>query len=62
MTPLFIRPIDAVLALYADGNVEFDYRNPENLSALLATANFGNPHLVGSGNIYDVIAYEKTLP
>ena len=37
----------------------FDYRNRENLSALLAPANFRTPRLVGSGNIYDVEVYEK---
>jgi len=37
----------------------FDYRHRENLSALLASANFGTPRLVGSGNIYDVEVYEK---
>ncbi len=38
---------------------KFDYRNMENLTALLATADFRNPRLVGSGNIYDVVMYEK---
>ena len=37
----------------------FDYRNRENLSALLATANFCNPKLIGSGHIYDIEVYEK---
>ena len=37
----------------------FDYRHRENLSELLATVNFRNPRLVGSGNIYDVKVYEK---
>jgi hypothetical protein len=37
----------------------FDYRRRENLSALLATANFRNPCLVGSANIYDIEVYEK---
>jgi len=37
----------------------FDYRNRQNLSALLATANFSNPTLMGSGHIYDVEIYEK---
>jgi hypothetical protein len=37
----------------------FDYRNRENLSALLAPAHFWAPRLVGSGNIYDVEVYEK---
>lgn len=37
----------------------FDYRRRENLSALLATANFRNPRLVGSANIYDIEVYEK---
>ncbi|MEO5722300.1 MAG: hypothetical protein ABIR71_12630 [Chthoniobacterales bacterium] len=38
----------------------FDYRHRENLSALLATAGFGAPRLVGSGHIYDVVAYIKS--
>ncbi len=38
----------------------FDYRNEENLKALLATAGFRNPRLVGSGNMYDVVVYEKS--
>ena len=38
---------------------KFDYRNQENLTALLATADFGTPRLVGSGNMFDVIVYEK---
>ncbi len=38
----------------------FDYRNRENLTALLATADFGSPRLVGSGNMYDVLVYEKS--
>ena len=37
----------------------FDYRNRENLSALMATANFCNPKLIGSGHIYDIEVYEK---
>lgn len=37
----------------------FDYRTVENLSALLATAKFRNPRLVGSGNIYDIEVCEK---
>jgi hypothetical protein len=40
----------------------FDYRHRENLSALLATADFGIARLVGSGHIYDVIVYVKSLP
>lgn len=40
----------------------FDYRSRENLTALLATANFRTPRLVGSGNIYDVKVYEKNQP
>ena len=40
----------------------FDYRHRENLSALLATADFGVARLVGSGHIYDVIVYVKSLP
>ena len=39
---------------------KFDYRNEENLTALLATAGFGTPRLVGSGNMYDVLVYEKS--
>ena len=39
---------------------KFDYRNRENLTALLATADFGTPRLVGSGNMYDVLVYEKS--
>jgi hypothetical protein len=39
----------------------FRYRNLDNLTALLATANFGNPRLVGSGNMYDVVVYEKKV-
>jgi len=38
---------------------KFDYRNKENLTALLATADFETPRLVGSGNMYDVLVYEK---
>ena len=38
---------------------KFDYRNKENLTALLAPADFGTPRLVGSGNMYDVVVYEK---
>ncbi len=38
---------------------KFDYRNRENLTALLATADFGTPRLVGSGNMYDVLVYGK---
>lgn len=37
----------------------FDYRTKENLTALLATADFGTPRLVGSGHMYDVVVYEK---
>jgi len=40
----------------------FDYRHRENLSALLATADFGGPRLVGSGHIYDVVVYVKSFP
>ena len=40
----------------------FDYRTRKNLSALLATANFRNPRLIGSGNIYDIEVYEKGVP
>jgi hypothetical protein len=38
---------------------KFYYRNEENLTALLATAGFGTPRLVGSGNIYSVMVYKK---
>ncbi len=38
----------------------FDYRHRENLSELLATVNFQNPRLIGSGNIYDLKVYEKS--
>ena len=38
---------------------KFRYRNEDNLTALLATANFGSPRVVGSGNMYDVVVYEK---
>ena len=37
----------------------FDYRHRENLSALLATAGFDVPRLVGSGHVYDVVVYMK---
>ena len=37
----------------------FDYRTEENLSALLAPAHFQAPRVVGSGNMYDVVVYEK---
>lgn len=37
----------------------FDYRTQENLSALLAPMHFQNPRLVGAGNMYDVVVYEK---
>lgn len=40
----------------------FDYRNRDNLAALLATANFQNPRLIGSANIYDIEVYEKGRP
>ena len=40
----------------------FDYRHRENLSELLATADFGVLRLVGSGHIYDVVVYEKSSP
>src|SRR6185437_6170981 len=39
---------------------KFDYRNEENLTALLATAGFGTPRLVGSGNMYGVMVYKKS--
>jgi hypothetical protein len=39
---------------------KFHYRNEENLTALLATADFGTPRLVGSGNMYGVLVYEKS--
>jgi hypothetical protein len=38
---------------------KFDYRNEENMTALLATADFATPRLVGSGNMYDVLVYGK---
>lgn len=38
----------------------FDFRHRENLSELLATANFRSPRLIGSGNIYDIEVYEKS--
>ncbi len=41
---------------------KFDYRTKENLTALLATADFGTPRLVGSGNMYDVMVYIKEIP
>ncbi|HEY3897908.1 MAG TPA: hypothetical protein VGM54_04795 [Chthoniobacter sp.] len=37
----------------------FDYRNRENLAALMATGSFRPARLVGSGNIYDLEVYEK---
>ena len=40
---------------------EFHYRNEENLTALLATADFRSPRLVGSGNMYGVLVYKKGL-
>ncbi len=40
---------------------KFRYRNQDNLTLLLATANFSNPRLVGSGNVYDVVVYEKNV-
>jgi hypothetical protein len=39
----------------------FDYRNEENLTSLLATADFGSPRMVGSGNMYGVFVYQKGL-
>ena len=38
----------------------FDYRNEENLTSLLATAGFRAPRVVGSGNMYGVLVYEKS--
>ena len=38
---------------------KFRYRTQENLSALLAPAHFQNPRLVGAGNMYDIVVYEK---
>jgi len=38
----------------------FDYRNEENLTSLLATADFGTPRLIGSGNMYGVMVFEKS--
>lgn len=40
----------------------FDYRQRDNLSALLATAGFEVLRLVGSGHIYDVVVYVKSCP
>jgi hypothetical protein len=37
----------------------FDYRGVDNLSALLAPAHFRTPRVIGSGNMYDVVVYEK---
>ena len=37
----------------------FDYRNEKNLTALLATADFADPRLVGSGNVYGVLVYRR---
>jgi hypothetical protein len=37
----------------------FDYRNRENLRALLASVDFHPARLMGSGHIYDVEIYEK---
>jgi hypothetical protein len=37
----------------------FDYRSIENVRALLASANFRQAHVQGSGNIYDVKVYHK---
>lgn len=37
----------------------FDYRDEANLTALLATAGFATPRLVGSGNVYEVLVYKK---
>ena len=37
----------------------FDYRHKEDLTELLATAVFRAPRLVGAGNMYDVLVYEK---
>jgi hypothetical protein len=39
---------------------KFHYRNEENLTGLLATADFGSPRLVGSGNMYGVLVYRKS--
>lgn len=55
------RPHASVRILELFGK-KFDYRDRENLSALMATANFRAAHLVGSGNIYDVEVYEKCPP
>ena len=51
-----LHPSTRILELFGK---RFDYRNRENMAALLATANFRNPRLVGSANIYDIEVYEK---
>ena len=38
---------------------KFDFRTRENMTALLATADFRIQELVGTGNIYDVKVYQK---
>jgi hypothetical protein len=53
------RPHASVRILELFGK-KFDYRHREHLSELLAAANFRNPRLIGSGNIYDVEVYEKS--
>jgi hypothetical protein len=39
---------------------DLHYRNEENLTSLLATADFGTPRLIGSGNMYGVMVFEKS--
>jgi len=39
----------------------FDYRHRENLSELLEPAGFGVQRLVGSGHIYDVMVYSRSI-
>lgn len=52
-----LHPSTRILELFGK---RFDYRTRDNLSDLMATANFRNPRLVGSGHIYDIEVYEKT--
>lgn len=54
------RPDPSVRILELFGR-KFRYRYEENLTALLATANFSRPRVVGSGNVYDVVVYEKNV-
>ncbi|MEO6784849.1 MAG: hypothetical protein ABI318_01845 [Chthoniobacteraceae bacterium] len=53
-----LHPSTRILELFGK---RFDYRNRDNLSELMATANVRNPRLVGSGHIYDIEVYEKSL-